>query len=72
MLSKLPCRAVLARALSTAPASAPKTPAEIHASFMKRLGKARAQALLGGGEDRIQKQVWRRGCARCTVVGAAV
>lgn len=37
--------------------AAPSTPAEIHASFMKRLNDARTRAQVGGGVERIEKQV---------------
>jgi propionyl-CoA carboxylase beta chain len=38
-----------------AAAKAP-TPAEIHAEFLAKLGDVKAEALLGGGQDRIDKQ----------------
>lgn len=51
----------LARSFSAAAgkpaAAAVATPAEINAAFMKRLEAARKAAFLGGGVDRIAKQV---------------
>ena len=43
---------LLWRALSTAP-----TPAVIHKQFTEKLQSAREKAMLGGGQDRVDKQV---------------
>ena len=47
-----PAPSLLWRALSTAP-----TPAVIHKQFTEKLQSAREKAMLGGGQDRVDKQV---------------